>query len=104
MEVRIKIEFIDNCSEGMNGYLALCGGDRQHSCFSSPIEGDGRCISQSSDVSSFIKNFGVVIFRPPELYQINTFLYSCAIYKLPDDLRGSDIARPPPGVVLPKKV
>uniref|UniRef100_A0A0D3BUP9 5'-3' exoribonuclease n=1 Tax=Brassica oleracea var. oleracea TaxID=109376 RepID=A0A0D3BUP9_BRAOL len=27
----------------------------------------------------------------------------CAIYKLPDDLRGSDIARPPPGVVLPKK-
>ena len=88
----------------MNGYLALCGGDRQHSCFSSPIAGDGRCISQSSDVSSFIKNFGVVIFRPPELYQINTFLYSCAIYKLPDDLRGSDVARPPPGVVLPKKV
>ncbi|KAH0924384.1 hypothetical protein HID58_024402 [Brassica napus] len=63
-------------SEGMNGYLALCGGDSQPSCFSSPIEG----------MEDVLANQVI-----------------CAIYKLPDDLRGSDIARPPPGVVLPKK-
>ncbi|KAF2603120.1 hypothetical protein F2Q70_00025819 [Brassica cretica] len=45
----VKEKIDHGLSEGMNGYLALCGGDRQHSCFSSPIEGDGRCISQSSD-------------------------------------------------------
>lgn len=40
------------------------------------------------------------------LDQINkvSFVFSCAIYKLPDDVRGSDIARAAPGVVLPKQV
>ncbi|CAH8300224.1 unnamed protein product [Eruca vesicaria subsp. sativa] len=63
-------------SEGMNGYLALCGGDSQPSRFSSPIEGMEDVLANQ---------------------------VMCAIYKLPDDLRGSDIARPPSGVVLPKK-
>ncbi|KAJ0230238.1 5'-3' exoribonuclease [Hirschfeldia incana] len=76
-EREIATEKIDpGLSEGMNGYLALCGGDSQPSSFRSPIEG----------MEDVLANQVI-----------------CAIYKLPDDLRGSDIARPPPGVVLPKK-
>ncbi|ESQ35377.1 hypothetical protein EUTSA_v10009553mg, partial [Eutrema salsugineum] len=63
-------------SEGMNGYLASCGGDSQPPCFRSPIEG----------MEDILANQVI-----------------CAIYKLPDDVRGSNAARLPPGVVLPKK-
>uniref|UniRef100_A0A1J3D567 5'-3' exoribonuclease n=1 Tax=Noccaea caerulescens TaxID=107243 RepID=A0A1J3D567_NOCCA len=63
-------------SEGMNGYLASCSGDSQPPCFPSPIDG----------MEDVLANQVI-----------------CAIYKLPDDVRGSDIARPPPGLVLPKK-
>ncbi|CAH2037750.1 unnamed protein product [Thlaspi arvense] len=63
-------------SEGMNGYLASCGGDSQPPCFPSPIEG----------MEDVLANQVI-----------------CAIYKLPDDVRGSEISRLPPGVVLPKK-
>ncbi|KFK32919.1 hypothetical protein AALP_AA6G306200 [Arabis alpina] len=63
-------------SEEMNGYLASCGGDSQPPCFRSSIEG----------MEDVLANQVI-----------------CAIYKLPDDVRGSDVARPAPGVVFPKE-
>ncbi|CAN8287674.1 unnamed protein product, partial [Cochlearia groenlandica] len=63
-------------SKGMNGYLISCGEDSQPSRINSPVEG----------MEDVLANQVI-----------------CAIYKLPEDVRGSDISRPAPGVVLPKK-
>ncbi|XP_010494190.1 PREDICTED: 5'-3' exoribonuclease 2-like isoform X2 [Camelina sativa] len=63
-------------SDGMNGYVASCGGDSQPPCFSSPVEG----------MEDVLANQVI-----------------CAIYKLPEDIRGSEITHQIPSLVIPKK-
>ncbi|KAL4567917.1 hypothetical protein LXL04_023513 [Taraxacum kok-saghyz] len=61
-------------SGGMNGYLSLCGGDPCPPVFSSPVDG----------MDDIMDNQVI-----------------CAIYRLPE--YHNHIARPPPGVKIPKK-
>ncbi|KAL1206471.1 5'-3' exoribonuclease 2 [Cardamine amara subsp. amara] len=64
-------------SDGMNGYLVSCGEDSQPPCFSSPIEG----------MEDVLPNHVI-----------------CAIYKLPDDVRGSVITHQLPELIIPEKI
>ncbi|KAG7536782.1 Zinc finger CCHC-type [Arabidopsis suecica] len=71
------IEKIDpGLSDGMNGYIASCGGDSQLPFFSSPVAG----------MEDVLANHVI-----------------CAIYKLPDDIRGSEITHQIPTLKIPKK-
>ncbi|XP_010442174.1 PREDICTED: 5'-3' exoribonuclease 2 [Camelina sativa] len=72
----IKEKIDPGLSDGMNGYIASCGGDSQPLCFSSPVEG----------MEDVLANQVI-----------------CAIYKLPEDIRGSEITHQIPSLVIPKK-
>ncbi|KAK3122871.1 hypothetical protein QOZ80_8AG0619590 [Eleusine coracana subsp. coracana] len=70
----IKEKIDPSASGGMNGYVALCGGDPCPPVFRSPVDG---------------------------LEDIMDNQVICSIYKLPDPHK--HIARPPVGVIIPKK-
>ncbi|XP_044977542.1 5'-3' exoribonuclease 3-like isoform X1 [Hordeum vulgare subsp. vulgare] len=71
----IKEQLDPSASGGMNGYISLCGGDPSPPVFRSPVDG---------------------------LEDIMDNQVICSIYKLPDPHK--HIARPPVGVIIPKKV
>jgi 5'-3' exoribonuclease 2 len=70
----VKEQIDPGASGGMNGYLSLCGGDPCPPIFRSPVEG---------------------------MQDIMDNQVICAIYRLPNHHK--HIARPPPGVIYPKK-
>ncbi|KAL6658910.1 hypothetical protein ACP70R_002950 [Stipagrostis hirtigluma subsp. patula] len=70
----IKENLDPSASGGMNGYIALCGGDPCPPIFRSPVDG---------------------------LEDIMDNQVICSIYKLPDPHK--HIAHPPVGVIIPKK-
>ncbi|XP_078175776.1 5'-3' exoribonuclease 3 isoform X2 [Carex rostrata] len=74
-QIKEKIDPQARFVGGMNGYLSLCNGDPSPLVFSSPVYG---------------------------MQAITDNRVICAIYKLPDPHK--HITRPPPGVVIPKKI